>query len=305
MRIARHFTWRMLSDEAAMRPAAFASVLVFTAAAIIAVLAGHTIAALPVAWLVLAINAALLLRFASAARTRTTQGERPHVELAPTLNTVFQAAAAEAGRRQHRHVSLEHVLLPMVKDESVAAVLRACGGDPEALATELADYLDLLTPETAPDSSRLKLALEAAAIRAVAAGHTQIDPVGLLVQIRRDPDAYASLILGAQGIELVDLLRCVSHGKPDVRPQQPAGSAQAALRLHNDDYTTMEYVVSVLRSVVGLDEAEAKQRMLEIHRQGSAVIATLPTDDAFERAERIVDDAGDAGYPLRCSVEAV
>ena len=177
---------------------------------------------------------------------------------------------------------------------------RSCApanADPDELARELEDYLGLLSPEKL-DVSQVQRALEGAALVAMRAGRTQMSTQSVLVQIRRDPDAYASLLLRAAGIELVDLLRCVSHGKPDVRPHALTGVTRAALRMHNDDFTTMEFVVHVLHSFFGMNEVEAKQRMLQIHSEGSVVVGD-PTsmEDALGRAVRIFDEAERAGVP--------
>jgi ATP-dependent Clp protease adaptor protein ClpS len=263
-----------------------------------------SISSLPVAWFVLAVNAAFILRFA-AARARAPQAaQQKPIDLAPDLKALMQSAQAEAGKREHRHVTLEHLLLVMSRDQEIATLLRACDADPAELTRELEDYLALLSPEAAPDGSQLFNAFQHAAMVAARAGREQISTQSVLVQIRRDPDAYASLLLRAAGIELVDLLRCIAHGKPDVRPHALTGVTRAALRMHNDDYTTMEFVVHVLRSFFGMGEDEAKQRMLQIHSEGSVVVATLPMEDALGRAVRIFDEAERAEFPLRCSLEA-
>jgi ATP-dependent Clp protease adaptor protein ClpS len=263
-----------------------------------------SISTLPVAWFVLAVNAAFILRFAAArARAAQTAAPRP-IELAPAFEALVQSAKAEAGRRGHRHIALEHLLLVMSRDAEIVTLLRACNADPDELARELEDYLGLVSPEAAPDSRQLQDAVERAASVTWRSGRTQISSQSVLVEIRRDPDAYASMLLRAAGIEIVDLLRCISHGKPDVRPLALLGTARAALRFYNDDYTPMEFVVRVLRTFFGMNEDEAKQRMLQIHNEGSVVVATLPMEDAFRRAVRIFDEAQRAEFPLRCALEA-
>ena len=47
--------------------------------------------------------------------------------------------------------------------------------------------------------------------------------------------------------------------------------------LHNDDYTTMEFVVHVLQSVFNHAEAEATAIMLHVHRKGIGVAGVYPT----------------------------
>ena len=73
--------------------------------------------------------------------------------------------------------------------------------------------------------------------------------------------------------------------------------------LHNDDYTTMEFVVEILRHVFHKSIAEATRIMLNVHRRGVGVCGTYP----FEVAETKVDTvhllAQEKGFPLKCSME--
>jgi ATP-dependent Clp protease adaptor protein ClpS len=72
---------------------------------------------------------------------------------------------------------------------------------------------------------------------------------------------------------------------------------------HNDDYTTMEFVVWVLQTVFHHDEATATSIMLHIHRTGIGVAGTYPYDIAETRASRVEALAREQEYPLRCTVE--
>lgn len=73
--------------------------------------------------------------------------------------------------------------------------------------------------------------------------------------------------------------------------------------MHNDDYTTMEFVVSVLESVFHKTSTEANRIMLNIHTQGSGVCGTFPYEIAETKAARVHRLAHQSGYPLRCSLE--
>jgi ATP-dependent Clp protease adaptor protein ClpS len=73
--------------------------------------------------------------------------------------------------------------------------------------------------------------------------------------------------------------------------------------LHNDNYTTMEFVVLVLVSVFRKREAEAVQIMLDVHRKGSGVAGVYQRDIAETKVQRVLDMARQAQYPLMCSME--
>jgi len=73
--------------------------------------------------------------------------------------------------------------------------------------------------------------------------------------------------------------------------------------MHNDDYTTMEFVVEVLQSVFRRSPTEANLIMLNIHFKGSGVCGTYPFDVAETKIAKVHERAREAGYPLRCSME--
>ncbi|PLX80992.1 MAG: ATP-dependent Clp protease adaptor ClpS [Desulfuromonas sp.] len=75
--------------------------------------------------------------------------------------------------------------------------------------------------------------------------------------------------------------------------------------MHNDDYTTMEFVVSVLESIFHLPPTEANQIMLNIHMKGVGVCGTYPFDIAETKVHRVHAQARKEGFPLKCSLEEI
>src|SRR5688572_23085384 len=73
--------------------------------------------------------------------------------------------------------------------------------------------------------------------------------------------------------------------------------------LHNDNYTTREFVVDVLRSVFHKSESDAVQIMLHVHCNGIGV-AGVYTFEVAETKIRVVEAAArENGFPLRLSME--
>lgn len=73
----------------------------------------------------------------------------------------------------------------------------------------------------------------------------------------------------------------------------------------NDDFTPMEFVVSLLQSIFGKNLEEATEIMLQIHRGGIGVCGIYTFEIAEMKAAQVVDAARRSQHPLRCEVERV
>jgi ATP-dependent Clp protease adaptor protein ClpS len=73
--------------------------------------------------------------------------------------------------------------------------------------------------------------------------------------------------------------------------------------LHNDDYTTMQFVVEVLESIFNKSPAEAHRIMMQVHRQGRGVCGAYPFEVAETKVDLVHDRAREEGHPLRASME--
>lgn len=73
--------------------------------------------------------------------------------------------------------------------------------------------------------------------------------------------------------------------------------------LHNDDFTTMEFVIEVLVRHFEKSATEAAKVMLQVHHVGVGVAGTYTRDEAETRIARVSDDAQAAGYPLLLTME--
>lgn len=78
---------------------------------------------------------------------------------------------------------------------------------------------------------------------------------------------------------------------------------QYKVLLLNDDYTTMDFVVSVLEGIFRRSPSEAVQIMLAVHKTGSGVAGIYSKEIAEAKIEATQHRAREAGFPLRCLLE--
>lgn len=78
-----------------------------------------------------------------------------------------------------------------------------------------------------------------------------------------------------------------------------------AVILFNDDYTTMEFVVEVLKRFFHKTEEEAMRVMLEVHHAGRGVAGIYAFEIAETKAVQVIESAKQHGYPLQCSLEKI
>jgi ATP-dependent Clp protease adaptor protein ClpS len=73
--------------------------------------------------------------------------------------------------------------------------------------------------------------------------------------------------------------------------------------LHNDNYTTMEFVVDVLVSIFRKTAEEAAAIMLAVHEKGRCSCGVYTEEMAETKVAQVRHKARQAGFPLRCSME--
>ncbi len=73
--------------------------------------------------------------------------------------------------------------------------------------------------------------------------------------------------------------------------------------LHNDNYTTMDFVVHVLASVFRKSLPEAVRIMLDVHYKGIGIVGAYPREVAETRVQKVVTMAREAQFPLLCTME--
>ena len=73
--------------------------------------------------------------------------------------------------------------------------------------------------------------------------------------------------------------------------------------LHNDDYSTMDFVIEVLISIFHKPAADATRIMIDVHKKGMGICGVYTYDIAETRVARVHQLAKKREFPLKCSLE--
>jgi ATP-dependent Clp protease adapter protein ClpS len=227
------------------------------------------------------------------------------------LTQSLERAAAFA-ERPPQDVTAVHLLLALTEDPDAAPVMQACNVDLDQLRRAI--LASIPASGSAPDGTAPRFSqgfqtdLERASVQVQSAGRKEINGADVLVAMLAGPSGG---FLQTQGVTRYDVTTFISHGI--TRDQQatvssagetaPASSARWPLfdvRLLNDEYTPMEFVVHVLTTVFGLYHDKAVRVMLQTHQQGMGACGAYPRDVAEAKVAEVLDIARQHQQPLRC-----
>ncbi len=137
-------------------------------------------------------------------------------ELEITLNMAFKGARS----KRHEFMTVEHLLLALLDNESAAAVLRSCGANLNILRQELLEFVDSTTPlipeaddqrETQPTLGFQRV-LQRAVFHVQSSGKNEVTGANVLVAIFSEQESQAVYYLKQQSIARIDVVNYITHG---------------------------------------------------------------------------------------------
>lgn len=149
--------------------------------------------------------------------------------IAKGLQESFEFAVAEAVKRRHEYVTLEHLLYALLHDREVTKVIRSCGGDVDELKKQLDDFMSK-TFEELPEASdvqpvlttMLQRVIQYAQLHAQSSGAKEVDTGQMLAALYQAERSQAVYLLRSQGVNKLDVLNYLSHGIGKGNEPQPA-----------------------------------------------------------------------------------
>lgn len=73
--------------------------------------------------------------------------------------------------------------------------------------------------------------------------------------------------------------------------------------MHNDDVTTMDFVVLILRRIFRKSAEDAEVLMMKVHNEGAAIVGTYSMDIAQSKADFAMQVAKHSGFPLKLTIQ--
>jgi len=137
-------------------------------------------------------------------------------DLEVTLNLAFR----EARSKRHEYMTVEHLLLALLDNDSAARVLRACGTNLDELRTELTRFVDETTPlipavdterETQPTLGFQRV-LQRAVFHVQSSGKKEVTGANVLVAIFSEQESQAVYFLKKQSVARIDVVNFIAHG---------------------------------------------------------------------------------------------
>jgi ATP-dependent Clp protease ATP-binding subunit ClpA len=161
--------------------------------------------------------------------------------IAKELQAAIRFSLAEAKRMHHEYLTLEHLLLGLLKDPRALECMKACGVKPATLEKKLEGFLkesvERLPEDVEADPQQtigVERVLQRAAFHALSAEQKIMDSADVLVALFREVDSQALFFLKEEGVTRYDLLNYISHGvrkdgdgESDATDGEGAGSSAA------------------------------------------------------------------------------
>ncbi len=159
-------------------------------------------------------------------------------DLEITLNLAFKGARS----KRHEFMTVEHLLLALIDNESAANVLRACGADLSQLRKELIEFVDSTTPLIPEDDTEretqptlgFQRVLQRAVFHVQSSGKQEVTGANVLVAIFSEQESQAVYYLKQQSVARIDVVNYITHGIHKVAGQSDHGN-DGAQEQHDEE----------------------------------------------------------------------
>ena len=150
--------------------------------------------------------------------------------LSNELKQTINHAIADTQRRRHEYITLEHLLLALLDDQSARKVLLACHADVEKMRGELEGFIEQ-NVERLPDDADATVhqtigvgrVLQRAILHVQGSGRSEVTGANLLIAIFAESESFAAYVLREHGVTRRDATLFLSHGISKGSDKAPSG----------------------------------------------------------------------------------
>lgn len=140
--------------------------------------------------------------------------------LSKDLESTLSRAYRSAQERRHEFMTVEHLLLALIDDESAREVLSACDCDFVRLSNELVSYIESNTPLIPEDNEEIEThptlgfqrVLQRAVFHVQSSGKREVGGANVLVAIFSEQESHAVFALLEQDISRINVVNFITHG---------------------------------------------------------------------------------------------
>jgi len=140
-------------------------------------------------------------------------------ELESTLNAAFKIAR----ENRHEFMTVEHLMLGLLDNQTALNILMACDADTNILRQELEDFIDenatLLADGEEKDTQPtlgFQRVLQRAVFHVQSSGKKEVTGANVLVAIFGERDSHTVYLLGKANVTRLDVVNCISHGNSEL-----------------------------------------------------------------------------------------
>jgi ATP-dependent Clp protease adaptor protein ClpS len=220
--------------------------------------------------------------------------------------TCVRAQALATERRLP--ASATDFLCALIDDPDCVAVIDACAVDRAALRATL-EGLARKARGSVPNAGYLPILDRMSAHMRSASRNDTLTGAHALAAIMMLPGTAGAAALQQHGLTRFDVLRFIAHGlrKGETAPDEgdTVRATMLAVKIRNDDYTPMEFVVAAIERFFDRDRESAARIMISVHQTGSGTCGSYPAVVARAKAAEVAAFARDHEHPLCCVVAAV
>jgi len=189
-----------------------------------------------------------------------------------TLNNAFRDAHA----KRHEFMTVEHLLLALIDNDSAKDALISCGANLASLREELISFIETTTPLLPVDDERetqptlgFQRVLQRAVFHVQSSGNNEVNGANVLVAIFSEQESQATYLLKKSDLSRLDVVNYLSHGVSKDDEEPPIGLEQ------DDDNEEQNKVNALSKYATNLNESAAAGEIDPLIGRASEVERTV------------------------------